>query len=287
MKKILPLLYAAVSLLCIGYIGSSLAFSSQPHEELGARIENSGFKKKDVSGVLTSVLDDSITNVDFQGSDLSDVGTLSASTSSISVAAISPFVDGNSGVLSLGTLAGTTATIIGRAGTAVSVNATFNMSGAASTNAGSMTQQGQLILDGDNAEMFLARKNGDAGDVFAVDTANSRVFTYGTTIQGSNLGQSASTTSASAVTFAGGIHFNIDTTSTANTTTIPSAILASGSATTNIIFHFTDVGGNAGTNNITIQTQGAELISGAAIQIIDSNYGSISIKCDGSNCFLF
>ena len=75
-------------------------------------------------------------------------------------------------------IGGTTSTglTLGRAGTNVNVAATFNMQGSASTNAGSMTQQGQFILDGDNAEMFLVRKNGDTQDVFTIDTSAGGVI---------------------------------------------------------------------------------------------------------------
>lgn len=47
---------------------------------LGARTQDSGWQKKDVSGVLTDQLDDDIAVVDLQGADLSNVGTLGATT---------------------------------------------------------------------------------------------------------------------------------------------------------------------------------------------------------------
>jgi len=65
---------------------------------------------------------------------------------------------------------------IGRAGTTVSIVATCALQGSASTNAGSWTQQGVMTLDGDNAEMFLVRKNSDAGDEFVVDTSGSQIL---------------------------------------------------------------------------------------------------------------
>lgn len=47
-----------------------------------------------------------------------------------------------------------------------------------------------------------------------------------------------------------------------------------------------DISGNALTNNITVQTPGAELIDGAATFVIDSNYGSAIIVSDGTNWYI-
>lgn len=46
-----------------------------------------------------------------------------------------------------------------------------------------------------------------------------------------------------------------------------------------------DESGLAGTNNITIATQGSELIDGAATATISTNYGSIWLYSDGTNLF--
>lgn len=53
------------------------------------------------------------------------------------------------------------------------------------------------------------------------------------------------------------------------------------------IFTIKDAGGNAGTNNITITTEGAETIDGAATFVINSNYGAVNIYCDGTNYFIY
>lgn len=47
-----------------------------------------------------------------------------------------------------------------------------------------------------------------------------------------------------------------------------------------------DAGGNAATNNITIDTEGAETIDGANTQVISTNYGSITIISDGTTWYL-
>jgi hypothetical protein len=53
------------------------------------------------------------------------------------------------------------------------------------------------------------------------------------------------------------------------------------------VYIFTDEGGNAGTNNITIATEGSQLINGAATYVINTNYGSARLYSNGSNWFTF
>ena len=48
-----------------------------------------------------------------------------------------------------------------------------------------------------------------------------------------------------------------------------------------------DEGGKAGTNNITITTEGGETIDGGASVTISSNYGVVRLYSDGSNWFTF
>lgn len=47
-----------------------------------------------------------------------------------------------------------------------------------------------------------------------------------------------------------------------------------------------DIGGNAGTNNITISTEGLEVIDGAATAVINSNYSAIILYTNGINFFI-
>lgn len=53
------------------------------------------------------------------------------------------------------------------------------------------------------------------------------------------------------------------------------------------VFHVKDEGGNAQTNNITIDGNAAETIDGAATKVISTNYGCYSLITDGSNWFVF
>jgi hypothetical protein len=46
-----------------------------------------------------------------------------------------------------------------------------------------------------------------------------------------------------------------------------------------------DESGNAAVNNITVATEGAETINGAASVAIASNYGAVRLRSNGSNLF--
>jgi hypothetical protein len=48
-----------------------------------------------------------------------------------------------------------------------------------------------------------------------------------------------------------------------------------------------DAGGNAGTNNITISTQGSETIDGSATATINSDYSAINLYSNGTNWYIY
>lgn len=48
-----------------------------------------------------------------------------------------------------------------------------------------------------------------------------------------------------------------------------------------------DANGNAGTNNITVNTSGGQTIDGAASKTINSNYGDLRLYTDGTNWFTY
>jgi len=47
-----------------------------------------------------------------------------------------------------------------------------------------------------------------------------------------------------------------------------------------------DTGGNAGTNSITIDTEGSEKIDGEDTLVLDNDYDSYTLMSDGSNWFI-
>jgi hypothetical protein len=100
-------------------------------------------------------------------------------------------------------------------------------------------------------------------------------------------GQFRSTTSITAATYdllVSDYFLNCDYTATAAITslTLPTAQMVAGR-----IIHIVDTGGSANTNNITIDTEGAEKISGADTQIISSAYGAVSLMSNGTHWFIF
>ena len=46
-----------------------------------------------------------------------------------------------------------------------------------------------------------------------------------------------------------------------------------------------DIGGDASTNNLTVTTEGAELIDGAATAVISTDYGKVTLQSDGTNWY--
>jgi len=73
----------------------------------------------------------------------------------------------------------------------------------------------------------------------------------------------------------------VDSTGGAVTITLATRDLARGKQ-----FTIKDVGGGAGSNNITVATEGSETIDGAATQTISTNYGSLNIFSNGINWFI-
>jgi len=68
---------------------------------------------------------------------------------------------------------------------------------------------------------------------------------------------------------------------------VTSLTLMSAEVSAGRVITIKDAGGNAGTNNITIDTEGAETIDGAATATINVNYDSLNIYSDGSNWFIY
>lgn len=77
------------------------------------------------------------------------------------------------------------------------------------------------------------------------------------------------------------LHVTYTATAAVTSLTLPTAQVVAGRKIT-----IKDAGGSAGTNNITIDTEGAQTIDGAATAVINGNYDYITLYCDGSNWFI-
>lgn len=86
---------------------------------------------------------------------------------------------------------------------------------------------------------------------------------------------------AADVTSSGEGIIGVSDTSVARTVTLGSADVVEGKQ---IVVK--DESGAAGTNNITVATEGLETIDGSATATISTNYGSITVYSDGTNWFL-
>lgn len=67
-------------------------------------------------------------------------------------------------------------------------------------------------------------------------------------------------------------------------TTAVTITLSTADAKKGRVITVVDVSGNAGTNNITINTEGTANINGGTLTI-SSNYGSFKVICNGTNWF--
>lgn len=81
-------------------------------------------------------------------------------------------------------------------------------------------------------------------------------------------------------------YINCNTTSTAFTLTLDSDLLTYASTSFNYYIIIQDISGIANTNNIVIETEGSEKINGSDSAIINSNYGYLKLKTNGSNWFI-
>jgi hypothetical protein len=82
------------------------------------------------------------------------------------------------------------------------------------------------------------------------------------------------------------LHVTYTATAAVTSVTLPTA-QCDGSEDDGRVVIIKDAGGNAGTNNITIDTEGGENIDGSATLVINGNYDSASIYCENSNWFIY
>ena len=116
---------------------------------------------------------------------------------------------------------------------------------------------------------------------FGDASADTFTVTGRLTVNGGLVMKHVSKSSAYTASVADSI-IGVDTTSSAVTITLPSAGAIAGK-----VYIIADEGGNAGTNNITVATEGSETIDGSSTATINSNYGALRIYSDGTNFFTF
>jgi len=102
-------------------------------------------------------------------------------------------------------------------------------------------------------------------------------------IQGAKVEGVATVAAATGTVLATTSVVNVSYTATgACTVTIPTAEIAKAGRKLIIA----DTGDNAGTNNITVATEGSETIGGAATGSISADSGTLNLISDGSNLFI-
>lgn len=77
------------------------------------------------------------------------------------------------------------------------------------------------------------------------------------------------------------LHVTYTGTGAVTSLTLPTAQCTSGR-----LIHIKDAGGNASVNNITVDTEGAETIDGAATAVINGDYDAITLYSSGSNWYI-
>jgi hypothetical protein len=88
---------------------------------------------------------------------------------------------------------------------------------------------------------------------------------------------------ATAVSVAAGVDdyiIGVTSTAAARTITLPTAVNVTGR-----VYIVKDESGGAATNNITVDCTGGQTINGAATNVINTNYGSVTVYSDGANWF--
>jgi len=139
-------------------------------------------------------------------------------------------------------------------------------------HSGKLTVKDILVKD-----TLEIRGNMSFGDA----SADTFTVTGRLTVNGGLVMKHVSKSSAYTASVADSI-IGVDTTSSAVTITLPSAGAIAGK-----VYIIADEGGNAGSNNITVATEGSETIDGSSTATINSNYGTLRIYSDGTNFFTF
>lgn len=114
--------------------------------------------------------------------------------------------------------------------------------------------------------------------------SNPATVRINTQIQGNII---ASTLTAGDLTVSTNMYYiGVTSTASARTIDLPTALTPGVTPTAGQVFIIKDQSGGAATNNITVTTTNGLLIDGSTTALINTNYGSLSFKFDGTNYFI-
>lgn len=135
------------------------------------------------------------------------------------------------------------------------------------TNSGDSARSTKMVIDSD----------GKLG--IGTNSPDTQLHTTG--------GRSRNVTTVNAATYDLLVTDDILNVTYTGTAAVTSLTLPTAQTTAGRTIVIKDAGGNAGTNNITVDTEGAETIDGAATAVISGDYDAINLYSDGSNWFIF
>lgn len=139
---------------------------------------------------------------------------------------------------------------------------------------------GAVFNDYGDSAADVRMAGGTISDLFFVDASLDTVNIKGLkVVQSLDVSRQATAVSANTT---GEVLVGVTSTAAARTITLDSDDVVAGR-----VIIIKDESGAAGTNNITVDTEGAETIDGAASYTISFDYGTMRLYSDGSNWFSF
>lgn len=163
---------------------------------------------------------------------------------------------------------------------------TLTVNGAATFNADSTISTTKKLQFRDTGIYIQSPADGkikiSADGTGSDDITLSGTVTLGDLLTTKGIATAHTSKSADYTTTGNDVIVGVDSSGGAVTITLASATVTAGR-----MVIIKDEGGQAGTNNITIATEGSETIDGAASKTISTNYGVLRLYSDGTNWFTF